>query len=50
MCADAAKAPGQRFGYANALDGLIRIWREEGVRTFGRGLGPNITRSVLMSK
>jgi solute carrier family 25 (mitochondrial dicarboxylate transporter), member 10 len=50
MCADGAKPPTQRFTYSNALDGIIRIWREEGLRTFGKGLGPNVTRSVLMSK
>lgn len=50
MCADGAKAPAQRFGYNNAFDAIIRIGREEGVRTFTRGLGPNIVRSVIMSK
>lgn len=50
MCADGAKVPAQRFSYSNALDGIIRIAREEGVVAFSKGLGPNIARSVLMSQ
>lgn len=50
MCADGAKAPGQRFAYNHAFDALLRIGREEGLGTFSRGLGPNIVRSVIMSK
>jgi len=50
MCADGAKAPAQRFAYANAISGIIRVAREEGPRAFFKGLGPNVVRSVLMSK
>lgn len=50
MCADGAKASGRRFSYQNALSGLVRIARDEGVKTFGKGLVPNIARSVLMSE
>ena len=49
MCADGAKPTAQRFGYTNAIQGLMRVWREEGLRTFSRGLAPNIARSVLMN-
>ena len=49
MCADGAKDPAQRFGYKHCFDAIIRIGRKEGIRTFARGLGPNITRSVLMN-
>ena len=49
MCADGAKAPLERFGYTNALQGLVRVSREEGVQTFAKGLIANITRSILMS-
>ena len=49
MCADGAKESAQRFRYRHCFDAIIRIGREEGVRTFARGLGPNITRSVLMN-
>lgn len=50
ICADAAKPSTERFGYSNAVTGLWRIGREEGVRVFGRGLTANVVRSVLMSK
>ena len=50
MCADAAKPPAERFRYSDAVTGLYRIGREEGVRVFGRGLSANIVRSVLMSE
>ena len=49
MCADGAKSANQRFGYNNCFDALLRIGREEGLRTFTRGVGPNVVRSVLMN-
>ena len=49
MCADGAKSPDRRFGYSNAVQGLLRVWKEEGLRTFSRGLAPNVVRSVLMN-
>ncbi|KAG8408076.1 hypothetical protein J3459_018203 [Metarhizium acridum] len=49
MCADGAKPAGDRFQYPNPLVGLWRVWKEEGAKAFGRGIGPNVTRSVLMS-
>ncbi|OAL33408.1 hypothetical protein AYO20_07264 [Fonsecaea nubica] len=49
MCADGARSPGQRFGYNHAIDAIVRIGREEGLRTFSRGLGPNVVRSVIMN-
>jgi dicarboxylate transporter 10 len=49
MCADGAKPLANRFMYTNALNALHRIFREEGMKTFSRGLGPNIMRSVLMN-
>jgi dicarboxylate transporter 10 len=50
MCADAAKPAAERFGYSDAMTGLYRIGKEEGVRVFGRGLSANVVRSVIMSK
>lgn len=50
MCADGAKEPEQRYRYGNAFKGLVRIGREEGLSAFTKGLGPNVVRSVLMSK
>ncbi|OBT70989.1 hypothetical protein VF21_09880 [Pseudogymnoascus sp. 05NY08] len=49
MCADGAKPAAQRYSYAHALDGIIRVAREEGVNAFSKGMGPNIARSVLMN-
>ncbi|KAK3689494.1 mitochondrial carrier domain-containing protein [Podospora appendiculata] len=50
MCADGAKPPAERFGYSNGVSALYRIWKDEGIRVFGRGLTANIVRSVLMSE
>ncbi|KAL2194956.1 mitochondrial carrier domain-containing protein [Corynascus similis CBS 632.67] len=49
MCADAAKPAPERFGYSDAVTGLVRIGKEEGIRVFGRGLSANVVRSVLMN-
>ncbi|KAK3900661.1 mitochondrial dicarboxylate transporter [Staphylotrichum tortipilum] len=49
MCADAAKPSAERFRYTDAVTGLYRIGKEEGVKVFGRGLSANIVRSVLMN-
>lgn len=50
MCADGVKSQGQRYLYPNAISGMIRIGSEEGLKTFTKGLAPNVVRSVLMSK
>lgn len=50
MCADGVKSPAQRYLYPNAISGMYRIGHEEGLKAFTKGLGPNIVRSVLMSK
>ncbi|KAK3290780.1 mitochondrial carrier domain-containing protein [Chaetomium fimeti] len=49
MCADAAKPTTERFRYYDAVTGLYRIGKEEGIRVFGRGLEANIVRSVIMN-
>lgn len=36
MCGDGAKLTAQRFGYTNAIQGLMCVWREEGPRTFSQ--------------
>jgi dicarboxylate transporter 10 len=46
---DAALAPEDRRNYKNAIDGLIRMTREEGWRTLFRGVWPNSMRAVLMT-
>ncbi|KAK0625402.1 mitochondrial carrier domain-containing protein [Bombardia bombarda] len=49
MCADGAKPLPERFAYPNAATGLYRIWKDEGLAVFGRGLSANVVRSVLMN-
>lgn len=49
MCADGARSPADRKNYPDAARGLVRIAREEGLSTFGRGLGATVVRSVLMN-
>jgi dicarboxylate transporter 10 len=46
---DAALPAHQRRNYKHAIDGLIRMTREEGVTSLFRGVWPNSTRAVLMT-
>ena len=46
---DAALPPEQRRNYKHAIDGLIRMVREEGFGSLFRGVWPNSTRAVLMT-
>ncbi|MCJ1476517.1 Mitochondrial dicarboxylate transporter [Lambiella insularis] len=46
---DSALPAAQRRNYRNAIDGLIRMTREEGWRSLFRGVWPNSMRAVLMT-
>lgn len=46
---DAALPIEQRRNYKHAIDGLIRMVREEGVASLVRGVWPNSARAVLMT-
>ncbi|RCI00136.1 Mitochondrial dicarboxylate transporter [Rhizopus azygosporus] len=46
---DGQLPPHQRRNYKHAIDGIIRISREEGFSALFRGLGPNINRAILMT-
>jgi len=46
---DAALAPQDRRNYKHAIDGLVRMTREEGWRSLFRGVWPNSMRAVLMT-
>jgi dicarboxylate transporter 10 len=46
---DAALPAEQRRNYKNAIDGLIRMTREEGPRSLTRGVWPNAIRATLMT-
>lgn len=47
MYSDGAAAPGQRRGYRNIGDALVRIAREEGVLGLWSGASPTIARSMV---
>lgn len=50
MCTDGVKVDtSARYGYANGVQGLYLVARNEGSTALYRGLGPNVIRSVLMS-
>ena len=46
---DAALPKDERRNYKNAIDGLIRMTREEGWKSLFRGVWPNSMRAVLMT-
>ena len=46
---DAALPPADRRNYKHAIDGLMRMVREEGIGSLFRGVWPNSTRAVLMT-
>lgn len=46
---DLSLPPAQRRNYKHALDGLIRIVREEGASSLMRGVMANTSRGVLMT-
>lgn len=49
MTSDLNKPPEKRFNYSNALTGVLRMAREEGLPSLVRGLSPNLVRAVLMN-
>ena len=46
---DASLPVAERRNYKHAVDGLIRMTREEGITSLFRGVWPNSTRAVLMT-
>lgn len=46
---DMALPSAQRRNYRNAFEGILRMTKEEGPRSLFKGLGPNISRGVLMT-
>jgi dicarboxylate transporter 10 len=49
MQSDFAKPEAERRNYKHALDGLIRMVRDEGVGSLFRGVGANSARALLMT-
>jgi dicarboxylate transporter 10 len=46
---DAALPKAERRNYKNAIDGLVRMVREEGGKSLWKGVWPNSMRAVLMT-
>ncbi|KAL0075580.1 mitochondrial carrier domain-containing protein [Phycomyces blakesleeanus] len=46
---DGSLAPNMRRNYKHALDGVVRMTREEGLGSLFRGIGPNMNRAILMT-
>ncbi|KAI7887319.1 mitochondrial carrier [Lichtheimia hyalospora FSU 10163] len=46
---DGQLPPHQRRNYKHALDGVVRMSREEGIASLFRGVGPNVNRAILMT-
>jgi dicarboxylate transporter 10 len=46
---DAALPQAERRNYKNAIDGLVRMVREEGGKSLWKGVWPNSMRAVLMT-
>ncbi|KAK5443481.1 Mitochondrial dicarboxylate transporter [Exophiala xenobiotica] len=49
MQSDGSKPPEARRNYKHALDGIVRMIREEGAVSLLRGVGANSTRAMLMT-
>jgi len=49
MQADGRRIPSERRNYRHAIDGLIKISKTSGVSSLFNGLGPNVTRAMLMT-
>uniref|UniRef100_A0A182N6L3 Mitochondrial dicarboxylate carrier n=1 Tax=Anopheles dirus TaxID=7168 RepID=A0A182N6L3_9DIPT len=46
---DVKRPPAQRRNYKNAIDGIVRVWREEGFRRLFSGASSATARSVFMT-
>lgn len=46
---DAALPPSRRRNYRHALEGILRMSREEGIGSLWKGVWPNSSRAVLMT-
>ena len=48
MTSDSIRPPEKRYGYRNAIVGVINVIREEKVRGLARGIGPNTVRGFFI--
>jgi solute carrier family 25 oxoglutarate transporter 11 len=49
MQADGRLPPENRRNYKNIFDALLRIYREEGVKTYWRGATPTVSRAIVVN-
>jgi dicarboxylate transporter 10 len=49
MTSDSLRDPKEQYRYRNAVDGLVRLVREEGISALGRGLVAN-TASIFSAR
>ena len=49
MTSDSIRPPEKRYGYRNAVVGVINLFQEERLQGLGRGLGPNTVRGTFLS-
>lgn len=47
MTSDSIRPPEKRYGYRNAVIGVINLIREEGFRGLARGIETNTVRGLL---
>ena len=47
MTSDSIRPPEKRYGYRNAVAGVINLIREETFRGLARGIGPNTVRGIF---
>ena len=48
MTSDSIRPPEKRYGYRNAIVGVINVIREEKIRGLARGIGPNTVRGFFL--
>ena len=50
MTSDSLRPPEKRYGYRNALTGLVNLIANEGIKGLSRGLGANVVSMQTMDK
>ena len=49
MTSDSIRPPEKRYGYRNAVAGVLNVIREEKFRGLARGIGPNTVRGFFFT-
>ncbi|PWN41163.1 mitochondrial carrier [Ceraceosorus guamensis] len=48
-CSDLNRAPAERFAYGNAVNGLVRVVRDDGVKILVRGMEANVVKGATLN-